>query len=258
MVPAPIRTRLAAGATESFDGILGTDMERSIPFKEAMINGTITVTVSADPTIPNAIEISPTETYLVARGSNLRTDEFTNPATADVNALKLSIATSGSTVVYSGAALDGVIGQGEMVPPRNPTITSTTHAHVTAVAVVFAGYVRNEAGQLVAQTCTVNTTNGGGATDAGDRPMSVVTSITVPAMGGTSGALEFGFGAMIGLAAKIKSRAGLIAPLRQVAVGAVVTTGTFANPTGSPVTAYTPASAPDATRDYAVTYEVDA
>jgi len=257
LVPSPIAKKLNLGETKSFNGISVDDMEKSAAFKQAITDGSITVTTGEDPSIPNSIEGTfVVKDFLAGRGANLRTDEFTNPVVADTDAIKLSIATAATPRTFSGTALNGIVGQGEMVPPRNPTITSTANAHVTAVACVISGFVRDETGTLVATTCTITTTNGGGVTDAGDRPMSIITSITVPAMGGGAGALEFGFGTMLGLAAKIKSRAGLIAPLRQVAVGAVVTTGTFTNPTGYVVTGYTPASAPDGTRDYACTYEV--
>jgi hypothetical protein len=191
------------------------------------------------------------------QGGYFRTDEFTNPATADVDAFKTSFATSGSVQSISGAALNGVVGVTEMVPPRNPTVTSSSHAHVTAVAVVFTGRVRNSAGDLVSRTVTVNTTNGGGATDAGAEALSIIDSVSIPAMGGASGSLQLGFGVSIGLGAKVKSRAGLIRALREVASGAVVTTGTFTNPSGAPVSLYTPSAAPNAANDYAVTFEVD-
>jgi hypothetical protein len=56
----------------------------------------------------------------------------------------------------------------------------------------------------------------------------------------------------------MKSRAGLRAPIRQIAIGAVVTTGTFSAPaTNLPHGAYAPAAAPNGTNDYAITYEVD-
>lgn len=194
---------------------------------------------------------------LESQGGYFRTDEFTNPAVADVDAIKTSIATSASIALYEDTALNGVIGGAEMIPPRNPTITSTANAHVTAVAVVFAGRVRNADGVLVERSVTVTPTGGGGTTDAGNEALSFIDSITVPAMGGTGGSLQFGFGPAIGLSAKIKSRAGLIAPIRQIAVGAVVVTGTFTNPSGAHGSLYTPAAAPDGTRDYAVTYEVD-
>lgn len=194
---------------------------------------------------------------LESQGGYFRTDEFTNPAAADADAIKTSFATSASIQSLVAANFDGVVGDDEMVPPRNVTITSTTNANVTAVAVVVTGLVRDSNGRLVAQTDTINTTNGGGATDAGTKPFSRVTSVAIPAMGGAAGSLQIGFGAAIGLGSKVKSRASLIAALRQVVAGAVVSTGTITNPSGSPVSLYTPASAPDAARDYAVTYEVD-
>lgn len=194
---------------------------------------------------------------LESQGGYLRTDEFTNPAAADVDAIKTSIASAASIQTYSGAALNGVVGATEMVPPRNPTVTTTLHADIDAVVVVFAGKVRDAAGDLVARSVSVTLTDGGGTTDAAVDVLSVVESITVPAQSGAGGALEFGFGARIGLGAKIKSRAGLLAPLREVEVGAVVTTGAFATASGAPCTTYTPATAPNAARDYAVTYEVD-
>lgn len=194
---------------------------------------------------------------LESGGGYFRTDEFTDPPAADPNGIKLSIATSNGDRVFSGSDLDGVVGEAEMVPPRNPTVTSTTHADVDAVSVVFRGKLRNSEGQLVDHEVTVGTTDGGGATDAGTDVLSLVEEIEVPAMAGAGGALEFGFGALIGLSAKMKSRAGLLAPIRQIAVGVAVTTGAFTNPANSIVTSYAPASAPDGIRDYAVTYEVD-
>jgi hypothetical protein len=194
---------------------------------------------------------------LESQGGYLRTDEFTNPAVADVDAIKTSIATAATDRTFATTDLNGAVGEDEMIPPRNPTVTSTTHAHVTAVDVEFRGRVRDAHGALVERTVVIPATNGGGATDAGTEALSYVDEIFVPAMGGASGALEFGFGAAIGLTAKVKSRAGLIAAIRQIAAGSVVTTGTITNPTGAPVSLYTPASAPDGSRDYAVTYEVD-
>lgn len=192
-----------------------------------------------------------------AQGGYFRTDEFTDPAGASANAFKTSFATTAAIQTFTGAALNGATGLSELKPPRNATITSTANAAVTAVAVVITGQIRNADGVLVTQTDTITTTAGGGVTDAGAKPFSKITSVVIPAMGGAGGSLQIGFGAMIGLSAKIKSRAGLIRPLREVSAGSVVTNGTFANPTGSPVTSYTPNTAPNGTADYAVTYEVD-
>ncbi len=187
-------------------------------------------------------------------GGLLRTDEFTDPAAADVDAIKLSISSETTAQQYLAADLDGVVGAGEMVPPRNITITSTVSADIDAVGVVITGLVRDETGTLVDQTETITLTDGGGVTDAGSKPFSQVTQIDVPAQSGTGGALEFGFGDIIGLSELMVSQAGLLAPIREIEAGTVVTTGTFTNESSSPVTSYAPATVPDGANDYAVTY----
>lgn len=195
---------------------------------------------------------------LEANGGLLRTEEFTNVATADVDGIKKSIATSDADVSYVAADFDGDVGTDEMVPPRNPTITSSTHAHVTNVDVVVTGKVRDYSGKLIDQTETITTTNGGGATDAGTKAFSIIEQYDVPAMGGVSGALEFGFGTLIGLGAPMKSRAGLLAPIREISGGAVVTNGTFTTAAAQvPNGTYSPNSAPNGTLDYSLTYEVE-
>jgi hypothetical protein len=54
------------------------------------------------------------------------------------------------------------------------------------------------------------------------------------------------------------SRAGLLAPLREIAAGSVVTNGTFVDAaTDAPHGTYEPNTAPNGTNDYALYYEVD-
>lgn len=187
-------------------------------------------------------------------GGYIHTDEFTNPAAADVDGLKLAAATSASIQSFTSANWDGVLLATEIVPPRNPTVTTSSHADVDAVAVVFTGRVRNSQGALIAQTETVTLTNGGGATDAGIKPFSFIDSVVIPAQSGTGGSLSIGFGLLIGLGKKMRSMAGLLRPLREIAVGAVVTTGTFA--ATAPHGTYLPSAAADGTRDYALSYIV--
>lgn len=188
----------------------------------------------------------------------LTVDEFTNPATADVDAIKTSIASAATAQSYSGAALNGVVGTTEMVPPRNVTITTTLHADIDAVDVVITGKVRNADGILIDQVGTITLTNGGGTTDAGALAFSTVERIDVPAQSGVGGALTFGFGNLIGLGKPLISRAGLVAVLHEIAVGAVVTNGTFVNAaTSAPNGTYSPNAAPNGANDYAVYYEYD-
>jgi hypothetical protein len=68
--------------------------------------------------------------------------------------------------------------------------------------------------------------------------------------------VAIGFGAVFGLSATIKSRAGRLAVIQEVAAGSVVTNGVFASSSASPPHgSYAPNSAPDGSKDYAVTYE---
>ncbi|TFH47668.1 MAG: hypothetical protein E4H01_07840, partial [Lysobacterales bacterium] len=180
--------------------------------------------------------------------AGIAVEEFTNQAAADVNAIKLSIASAAAIQTYTGAALDGVVGLLAMSPPRNISITSTVHADIDAVAVVITGKDVN--GDDITESITL--TDGGGVTDVGAKAFAKVTSIVVPAQSGVGGALEFGFGDIIGFLRPLKSRAGLAAVVREIAVGAVVTTGTFvAAPAvagaGQPNGTYLAAAVPDAT-----------
>ena len=114
-------------------------------------------------------------------------EEFTNLAAADTDAFKTAAATSASIQTFTVDDLDGVVGAAEVSPPRNATITSSTHANIDAVAVVITGYVRDDRGDLIAQTDTITLTDGGGATDVGTKAFSKITGISVPAQGGTGG-----------------------------------------------------------------------
>jgi hypothetical protein len=182
-------------------------------------------------------------------------EEFVDPVAADVDAIKASIASAAVVSVYEGAALDGVLGVGTMDPPRNPTVTSTAHADIDAVTVVFEGKDVNGDDASV----NVLLTDGGGVTDAGVGCLSSVDKITVPAQSGVGGALEFGFGDVLGLAKPIKERAGFTGLIREIAVGALVTTGVVVDAaTSAPNGSYEPATVPDAANDYAIYYEWDA
>lgn len=191
-------------------------------------------------------------------GGLMEVVEWTDLVAADPNAIKLSIASAAGVETYVGAALDGVIGVLEMVPPRNVDITTTAHADIDAVAVVVTGTVRNKLGALIAQTDTITLTDGGNVTDAGIKAFSFVTSVVIPTQGGTGGALTIGFGDLVGMPTAIKTRAGLTAPLREVEAGSVVTTGTFTTAAAdAPYGTYLPGTVADAANDYALTYEVD-
>lgn len=189
-------------------------------------------------------------------GGLLRFDTFVDPAAASANAFKLSFPTAATEQVFEAADLDGAVGDGELPYARNVTITSSTHADVTAVDVVIEGYVIKD-GREVPVTITITTTNGGNATDASVAALHRIERVTVPAMGGAGGALQIGFGVRLGLSDVMRAGGGRLGPVQEVAVGAVVTNGAFATPTGHPITSYTPNAAPNGTNDYAVLYVAD-
>jgi hypothetical protein len=188
--------------------------------------------------------------------SAMTVEEFTNVAIADVDAIKESVDSSDEDQLYTGDDLDGAVGVTVMSPPRNITITTTTDADIDAVDVVITGIGADG----LEQTDTIKLTNGGGVTNVGTRAFSQVTSIAVPAQSGDGGSLQFGFGALIGLGQKIKSRAGKVSALYEITGNALVCppSGTFASAAASPpYGTYTPLSAPNNTNDYAVYYEYD-
>lgn len=193
-------------------------------------------------------------------GGLLMLEEFTNLVAADPDGIKTSFATSASQQVFTHAAsdLNGVVGGAEMVPPRNPTVTSSNHADVNAVAVVFVGKIRDATGKLVAQSVTVNVTDNGNTTDVGAKALSIVEQVTIPAMAGTGGALQLGFGNVVGLKKKVRSAAGLPVVAQQITDGALVTNGTFvAAATATPHGTWSPNTAPNAAHDYAIFYAID-
>ena len=185
------------------------------------------------------------------------TEEWVNVATADVDAIKTSIASAATDQTYSGVALNGVIGAGVISPPRNITITSTTHADIDAVACVVTG--EDIYGNVITDIITL--TDGGGATDAGDVPFAKVTSVFIPAQSGTGGALEIGFGVLVGFAAPLKFRNTRPMVLAEIEVttpkafdalaGTYVAPGTNGSINGH----VTNGSAPDGSKDYVHTYE---
>ena len=195
-------------------------------------------------------------------GGFLFTEEFTNPAAADTDAIKLAVVVPAASgpIQFSGAQLDGAIGVLEMDPPRNfSLLTGGTTADISAGNCIVVGTVRDKDGNLIAQTDTLAiAANQAGAT-LGTKAFAFITTIDLDtAQDGALGEYEFGFGDVIGLSKAIKTRAGLTAPIREVAAGAVVTTGTFVDAaTDAPHGTYAPATVPDAANDYALTYEVD-
>lgn len=198
-------------------------------------------------------------TQLEGDGGLMRTVEWVDPPAADTDYFVVNRASSASEdVIDENAAEWQTVA--ELDPPRNLTITTSAHTDIDAVAVVLAGKVRDELGNLVDQTDTITLTADVGATDVGTRAFSTLESVTIPAQTGPGGVIDVGFGDIIGLPAPMKERAGLLAPLREIeSSSGVVTTGTFTTATAQPPHGtYAPSTVPDASEDYSLTYEVEA
>jgi hypothetical protein len=187
-------------------------------------------------------------------GGQFYAESWTNPATADVDAIAVTVGSTAGIQTLTGVALDGVVGDDTMTPPRNLTITFSNHADWDATTIVIAGTDVN--GDVISEDFAVP--NGGNQTVTGAKAFATVTSVTIPAQTGAGGTATIGFGAKIGLARKLYTRSGLTMQVSENEAGSKVHTGTFVAPaTGAPNGTYAPSNAPNATRDYAVVYEVD-
>lgn len=184
----------------------------------------------------------------------IKIDEFTNPPTGDTNAFVLSAKSSVKEVTRSGAGLDGVVGATALGYPRNVTVTCSDSAATWVGNATFTG--RDVFGNVLTEAVALTNK----ATKAGASMFKSVTSIHTGAQVDANGDVEFGFGDILGPSAIMRIRGGATTPipLQEIAVGAVVATGTLVAAAGAPPTgSYLPAAAPDATRDYCLTYETN-
>jgi len=131
-------------------------------------------------------------------------------AIAVANAIKTSIATVVGAQNYTGAALNGAIGQGQFGVPQNVSVTTTTFASTYSIGaanpIVFTG--TNEQGQVITESLLLTAT-GGNETIFGTKAFATVTGISVPAQLTTSGAFTFGVGDIV-----------LETPCREIRAGA--------------------------------------
>lgn len=174
-------------------------------------------------------------------------DEFTNPAAPGAADLLAATASTVAVQTYTAAQLLAP-GLAKLAAyPRNVTfttagVTPTDAPDTVTVVGTYRGKAQSET-ISVAQTATIAN---------GTKPFSTITSITYAAGQGTAATVSIGVGQGLGVSQVPLSRAGLVAPVREIAVGAAVTTGAL-TATGL----YTPATAENGTNDYAVFYEYD-
>lgn len=113
---------------------------------------------------------------------------------ADVDGIVTSIATAATATSITSTGLNGVVGQDEMVPPRNITITATNNADFD----LTTWYVRGRDENGLPQEEAFVMPNGGNTTLTGNKFFSKVTEVYVPAQSGTGGSYTVGFGSKLG------------------------------------------------------------
>jgi hypothetical protein len=178
-------------------------------------------------------------------------EEFTNPAAAGA----ALISEAAASQVAAGRSATLLALAADISPPRNITVTTAgvTPADAPATATVTGTDIN---GDPLTEDLTIPQT----ATIAvGAKAFATVTSIVETAGQGTGATMSYGIGALIGLAKKVKVRAGLPAIVKEIAAGSLApTAGTFAAPSvGVPNGTYSPNSAADGSRDYCLYYEQD-
>lgn len=186
-----------------------------------------------------------------ALGSSIVCDEFTNPAAPAVAGLQIATATTVADQEVLAAAMLAPGLAALAAYPRNVTFTvaGTAAEGPTSADIVGTDIDGNALLETVALVAAA-------ATYEGVKAFKTIVSITKKGATGTAATVAMGFGKKFGLSNTLKQRAGRSAVIQEVAVGSVVTNGTLVSAaTSPPYGTYSPSTDPDATRDYAVTYE---
>lgn len=165
--------------------------------------------------------------------------------------IKAATATVTSPVTVQGSTLNQACLASA---PRQLVFTTagTTPAHAPANVVIkgrdINGRPQSETLNL-AQTATTATSV---------KFYAKIDSLSYPAGDGTGATIAVTFGVPVGLARKLKARAGLSGLIREIANGSVVTNGTVvAAATDLPNGSWSPNTAPNDANDYAIYYEYD-
>lgn len=133
--------------------------------------------------------------FLVMRGAT-PAKGYANVArdAADADGIVESLATAATATSLTGSSLDGVVGAEEMFPPRNVTITATSHANFDLSTWIVRGLDENG----LPQEELFVMPDAGNTTLVGNKFFSSVTEVYVPAQAGTGGAYTVGFGSKLG------------------------------------------------------------
>lgn len=181
-------------------------------------------------------------------------EEFTNPPAALANGILLATASSVAVQSIGPASMVGAPATEFVLPfPRPITVTTAGVTPANAPAnVVITG--KDVDGNAMTETIAVPQT---ATVASGVKCFKSVSLITTTAGDGTGATMAIGWDAPIGLTLSPQPRAGATLMVREIAVGALVTTGAIsAAGTNAPHGMYTPASAANGSQDYAIFYEL--
>lgn len=132
------------------------------------------------------------------RGGTTRTEVRppTSPDAADPDAFATAavIISAATAQTVAAASFDGVVATGELFPPRNVTLTLSSHANwdLTTARV----YGTDEDGRAIFEDLVIP--DAGGVTVTGVLHFRTVTALYIPAQGGTAGTATLGFGSLLG------------------------------------------------------------
>ena len=113
---------------------------------------------------------------------------------ADADGIVTALATAASAQSVTGVALNGVVGADEMFPPRNITLTLSSHADYNLTTAYVRGLDENGRPQEEAFVIP----DAGNTTLVGNKFFSYVTEVYIPAQGGTGGSTTVGTGSKLG------------------------------------------------------------
>lgn len=189
----------------------------------------------------------------VVQPSNIGVDEWTDPAAVLTTALLAATATTVAAQTVLAAALTAGGVAAILLYPRNITFTTGGTATDAPASVVITGTDINNA--ALTETLVLSQSAG---TDQGVKAFKTIVSIVYGAGVGTGGTVAIGIGKKFGLSKPVKYRAGVLKPIQEIAIGAVVTTGTFTSAATSPPNGtYSPSANPNgSTDDFGIYYEV--
>lgn len=129
-----------------------------------------------------------------ANGTTQGVGPFAAPDAADADGIVTALATAATAQSVTTTGLNGAVGQGEMFPPRNITMTLSSHADYNLTTAYVRGLDENGDPQEEAFVIP----DAGNTTLTGSKFFSYVTEVYIPAQGGTGGSTTVGFGSKLG------------------------------------------------------------